>query len=94
MGVLSCYKKKRGRNLSSDTALTAAHLRPGDKAMIIALDTTALGQHANKLMALGLLPGAEIRLEQRFPTLVLKLGQTTLAVDEAVGQLLKVKPKT
>lgn len=72
---------------------TAADLKPGDKAVVRTLNTVVSRQHLNKLMALGLLPGTKLVLLQRSPSLVLKVGETILAVDETIGRLVEVEPE-
>ena len=44
-----------------------------------------------KLMALGLIPGAPIRLIQTFPGIVLQTGHTQLAVDKALAARRKAR---
>ncbi|HHT71109.1 MAG TPA: ferrous iron transport protein A [Firmicutes bacterium] len=68
-------------------------MKPGDKAVVKTLNTVMSRQHLNKLMALGLLPGTKLVLLQRSPSLVLKVGETILAVDETIGRLVEVEPE-
>lgn len=43
----------------------------------------------SKLMALGIMPGATVHLHQRFPSYVLGVGYTQVALDrETAGQIL------
>ena len=69
--------------------LTAADLKVNEQATVKALVTTS-PEHLNKLMALGILPGTKLTVMQRFPSLVLKTGETVLAVDETVARLIEV----
>ena len=58
-------------------------LRPGEGARVVhvaARETTRLV----KLSTMGLVPGATVRLLQRKPAVVLEIGHTTLALDEAI----------
>ncbi|MGI6128767.1 MAG: FeoA family protein [bacterium] len=68
---------------------TVADLRVCQQAVVKALDTSS-SDHLNKLMALGILPGTKLVLVQRSPSLVLKIGETVLAVDEEVAVLIEV----
>ncbi|NLG86840.1 MAG: ferrous iron transport protein A [Firmicutes bacterium] len=71
-------------------SLTAADLRVNEQATVKALVTTS-PEHLTKLMALGILPGTKLTVVQRSPSLVLQMGETMLAVDETVAQLIEVE---
>ncbi|MBI3993987.1 MAG: metal-dependent transcriptional regulator [Candidatus Lambdaproteobacteria bacterium] len=45
-----------------------------------------------QLADLGLLPGAQVRLRQQRPSVVLDIGETTLALDKDVARDIYVKP--
>ncbi len=45
-----------------------------------------------KLLTLGILPGEEIILVQKYPVLLLKLGYSFVAIDENLGKNIKVIP--
>lgn len=45
----------------------------------------------HKMMALGLMPGEKIEVLQTFPTYVLRLGHTHLALDRVLAQGLEVE---
>lgn len=45
-----------------------------------------------KLTALGIMPGVEVILEQRFPSYILQVGRTRAALDRQVVQSIWVKP--
>lgn len=45
-----------------------------------------------KLMALGVMPGVEVVLEQRFPSYILKVGRTRAALDQGTVGHIFVKP--
>jgi ferrous iron transport protein A len=44
-----------------------------------------------KLTAMGMTPGMEITLEQRFPSYVIKAGHTRLALDEIIAKSIFVR---
>lgn len=46
-----------------------------------------------KIMALGALPGSNIRLIQRFPSYVFKIGHSQFAVDRPLARKIFVRPK-
>ena len=45
----------------------------------------------NKLIAMGIIPGVLITLEQRFPSFVIKVGQTRLAIDREIARAIYVR---
>jgi len=44
-----------------------------------------------RLLALGITPGARVRVLQTFPTIVFMCDQTELAVERAIGDLIFVR---
>jgi len=44
------------------------------------------------LSSMGLVPGTEVRLTQRHPSIVLEIGETTLALDMEVARDIFIKP--
>ena len=64
-------------------------LRPGDEATVSCLD--AEGNAVAKLAALGILPGARVRLVQRYPAYVFRLGFGEVAIDEALAAAVRVR---
>ncbi|MBI5179024.1 MAG: metal-dependent transcriptional regulator [Nitrospinae bacterium] len=43
-----------------------------------------------KLMSMGITPGSEIKLHQKYPALVIELEQSQLALEDAIGEDIKV----
>jgi ferrous iron transport protein A len=41
-----------------------------------------------KLMAMGIMPGIPITLEQRFPSYIIKVGRTRTALDRETAQVI------
>jgi ferrous iron transport protein A len=58
---------------------TIADLRTKDEAII------------RKLMAMGVIPGRPITLEQSFPSYIIKVGRTRAAIDREIAQSIYVK---
>ncbi|PHM05963.1 FeoA family protein [Nostoc sp. 'Peltigera malacea cyanobiont' DB3992] len=55
-------------------------LRAGERGIVTSCksqDETIL----TKLMSMGVIPGTNITLEQNFPSLIIKVGNTSLALD-------------
>jgi DtxR family Mn-dependent transcriptional regulator len=46
----------------------------------------------NKLAAFGVVPGSQVRLIERKPSVVLACGQTSLAVEDEIGREIYVRP--
>jgi Fe2+ transport system protein FeoA len=69
---------------------TLDHLRPGQTARVLqvsAADTPML----MKLSQLGLVPGAEVRVHQSRPAAVVRVGETTVALQRAVARQVHVR---
>lgn len=70
--------------------LPLARLGCGYSAFISRIETkdrTTL----KKLMALGFLPGCEVRVQQRFPAYVIELGNSQYAIDKYVAEQILVQ---
>jgi Fe2+ transport system protein FeoA len=65
-------------------------LRPGDQGTVVRVATDDLAR-ADRLAALGVTPGASVRLLQRFPGFVFECDQTELAVEPAVARTILVE---
>jgi len=70
-------------------APTLGTLPVGAAARIVAHDPRPDQAHA--LAALGLVPGAQVRLRQRHPAIVLEAGETVLALDAALARAVRVR---
>lgn len=46
----------------------------------------------NKLAAFGVVPGSQVRLIERKPSVVLSCGQTSIAVEDEIGREIYVRP--
>ncbi|HAA32578.1 MAG TPA: ferrous iron transport protein A [Cyanobacteria bacterium UBA8553] len=65
-------------------------LNPGERGIVTKFqskDETII----NKLIAMGIIPGVFITLEQRFPSFVIKAGQTRLALDKGIARAIYVR---
>lgn len=53
----------------------------------------APGGHGSleRIAAMGILPGAEVRLRQKRPSMILEVGHTTLAIDSEIATAIYVK---
>ncbi|HYN23144.1 MAG TPA: FeoA family protein [Thermoanaerobaculia bacterium] len=73
-----------------DGLLTAKDLRPGDLAEVLGLAGESPSRR-NNLAVFGLVPGSEVRLLQRYPSFVLRIGETVLALDTEVAGAIVVR---
>jgi ferrous iron transport protein A len=65
-------------------------LNAGEQGVVIKFksdDETTI----KKLMAMGVAPGVSITLEQRFPSFVIKVGHTRLALDQKIARAIYVR---
>ncbi len=65
-------------------------LRPGEQGVVVRVATDDLAR-ADRLAALGVTPGACVRLLQRFPGFVFECDQTELAVEPSVARTILVE---
>lgn len=77
-------------HVSEGAARTLADLRPGEEALLDGIEGDAA--LAARLTAQGLAPGVAIHLVQRFPSYVVELGCTTLAVERRVARAILIRP--
>ena len=63
--------------------------KPGDQGTVAYLATRE-NREVQKMMAMGILPGATIRLIQRFPSYVFQVGYSQFAVDRPLAEIIYV----
>lgn len=74
--------------------ITLCDLRPGQTAEVVAIETEDEGR-LMKLSALGLAPGSFVRLQQRFPTYIVWVGETLLSMEQSVAKNIQLRlPET
>lgn len=66
-------------------------LEPGEVGRITFIHPRFV-ERLNSLSVLGIVPGTNIRLKQRHPSVVVEVGETTLALDIDVARDIFVKP--
>ena len=65
-------------------------LRSGDKAKVSYI-VTKYHERLDSLSSMGLLPGVQIRLHQRQPTYIIQMGETQIALDNAIARDIYVR---
>ncbi len=73
-----------------ETTLRLDQLDAGDRFRIAALDTGDDWDKARKLLALGIYPGVQAVLLQKFPALVIQVGESQFAIDMETGRQIAV----
>ncbi|MCE5328509.1 MAG: metal-dependent transcriptional regulator [Planctomycetaceae bacterium] len=63
--------------------------RPGESGTVAYL-TTRDNRQVQKLMAMGVLPGADVHLIRRFPSYVFQVGYSQFTVDHELAQIIYV----
>ena len=77
---------------SSDGSRALSSLEEGDRAIVVEVRADRHGR-ADRLLALGVTPGALVTMMQRFPGVVFLCDQTELAVERAVAEAVIVRPE-
>ena len=74
---------------ATEPVATLATMRPGQRGVVreLALDDAL---RAHKLMAMGVLPGEPIALNQRYPAYVFRLGHAQFTVDREIAAGVRV----
>jgi DtxR family Mn-dependent transcriptional regulator len=75
----------------SDRAIPLSALAPGAKGTIADV-RGPFSERTNRLLAMGVSPGAPVVILQTFPAYVFSCDQTELAVERDVADLIFVKP--
>lgn len=76
-------------SLSNEPLHPLAALPPGARGRVMRVIRDLTGR-ADRLAALGVTPGASIRVVQTFPGIVFECDQTELAVERAVARSILV----
>jgi ferrous iron transport protein A len=77
-----------GQASSDESAVPLTRIAKGQPVVVISL-AHGSSHERGKLMALGILPGATVQLEQRFPSYIVTIGYTQVALDrETAGSIL------
>lgn len=70
-------------------SMSLRDLHPGERGTVSCLQQPG-EQAAWKLAAMGVLPGAELRLVQSYPAYVFRIGHAEFAVDEEMARHVRV----
>jgi len=64
-----------------------AYMEVGTTAKVVFMTTPAM----DKLTAIGLVPGETVKLQQKRPSYVISIGETTIAINEEIAKGIYVK---
>jgi DtxR family transcriptional regulator, Mn-dependent transcriptional regulator len=67
-------------------------LAPGAECIIVRVESKRRTR-ADRLAAYGVTPGAVLTLQQKFPTFVVRVGETDLALDNEIASDILVCPR-
>ena len=70
--------------------IALATMKTGQAGTVASLETKD-DAILRKLMAMGVMPGVSITLEQRFPAYIITAGRTRAALDKETAQIIYVQ---
>lgn len=73
-----------------ENGISLTELEVGEKAIIAGIEAKDK-KKMSKLLALGVLPGMKVKLLQKFPSFVFKVGNTKIAADESISRNIMVR---
>ncbi len=82
-----CCRKRRV--VASPVIVPLSRMKKGEVGRVAYINAEV--EILNKLMAMGVLPGATIELIQSFPSFVFQAGQSQFAVDREIAETISVR---
>ena len=73
------------------TGVALANMRAGAQGRVLSVVRDLTGR-TERLAALGITPGATIRVLQTFPVIVFECDQTEIAIERAMARVVWVEP--
>ena len=80
------YALAPGHRGPTGAAKNLAELRPGEAAEIADLDALAGDERVKAAISMGLVPGVRVQMVRRHPTVLVKAGLRSLALDEGLAR--------
>ena len=77
------------REAVPSAVIPLTQMEKGSESTIAFLNTKESGR-LSKLMAMGLVPGARVRLMQRYPAMVVQLNNNQIAFEDSFGDIIRV----
>jgi Fe2+ transport system protein FeoA len=75
------------------SGLSLADLAIGQEAAVVGVDSDRSASQVGRLLAMGLLPGATVRLMRRSPAYVFQIGNSQFAVDREIACRILVRTR-
>jgi DtxR family Mn-dependent transcriptional regulator len=82
---------EEGRTQTRSAVLPLSVMKDGEEGTVAYLYEGGRGDTLSKLMALGVLPGCRVQLLQRFPSFLLRIGLSQMAVDRTIAEAIHVR---
>ena len=82
------YALAPGRKGPASAARNLAELPPGESAEIMDLDGSTGQERVKAAISMGLVPGVRVQMVRRHPTVLVKAGLRSLALDEALAKVI------
>jgi Fe2+ transport system protein FeoA len=82
------YALAPGRKEPAAAARNLAELPPGESAEIMDLDGGMGEERVKAAISMGLVPGVRVQMVRRHPTVLVKAGLRSLALDEALAKVI------
>jgi len=83
-------KEVLGRSRSENSGLLLSKLKKGQKGEVMKVYTQNR-EILKKIMAMGVFPGVQICVIQKFPSYVFQLGNSQFAIDKNIAQQIEVQ---
>jgi len=77
---------------AKSVVIPLCELSPGERGRVAYL-RTAEQARLQKLLTLGILPGVEVEMVQRFPSFVFRIGHSQMAVDREMAEGIQIRLK-
>lgn len=77
--------EKIAEKYDADGLIPLAKMRAGQRGTIVSL-LSKNNQTMHKLMALGVLPGMRVTVQQTYPGILFRIGHTQVAIDAELAQ--------
>ncbi len=85
------FRDRRGTIKGGPGAgISLAAMRPGESGRIVGVDSTD-ARLLQKLLAMAMLPGSEIRVDMTFPAFVVRVGHARVALDRSVAGKIRAE---
>ena len=82
---------EEGRTQARSAVLPLSAMKDGEEGTVAYLHEGDGEDILSKLMALGVLPGCRVRLLQRFPSFLFRIGLSQMAVDGTIAEAIYVR---